>query len=278
MTDWRNIVVHLNGEEGAANRLLLGRRLAVDHQARLAALHAALPAGLLVAMGGEGPAAMAQALGQLDIDRRDGSRRAFDAMLRETGIDASWGELAEVTADEDFLRCAMLADVVVLGQRDPDIGPNGMPGSFAERVLARSGRPCIVVPYAVPVGAAVGTVAVAWKETPEAVRAVVAALPLLRKAARVHVLTWGGTRQPAPGPLADLPAWLGSHGIRAATSHEGGDEPSDLGEMLLSRCADLGADLLVMGCYGHSRSREWLLGGVSRTVLASMTLPVFMCH
>ena len=278
-TDWRNILVHLDGAEGAANRLLMGRRLAVDQEARLAALHAAIPAGLLVPVGGEGAAVMSESLAQLDTDRRDGSRGAFDAVQGEAGVDASWGELTGVTAEDDFIRAAMLADVVVLGQHDPAAAAlSGMPAAFAERVLARSGRPCIVVPHAMPAGGPLATVVIAWKETPEAVRAVVAALPLLRNASRVHVLTWGGTQAAVPGPLAGLPAWLAAHDVPASASHSDGGEPGDLGDLLLSRCADLGSDLLVMGCYGHSRAREWLLGGASRTVLSSMTLPVCMVH
>ena len=278
-TDYRNILVHLDGPDGAANRLLAGWRIAVDQGAHLAALHAAVPAGLLVPLGGEGAAVMAEALGQIDLDRRDGSRLAFRALLRDTRMDASWGELAGVDAEDQFIRCAMLADLVVLGQRDPDApGLRGMPGPFAEHVLARSGRPCLVVPYALPPGGPLARVAIAWKETPEAVRAVVAALPLLRKAVRVDILTWGGAREPAAGPLPDLAAWLGTQGVKATGSHMGGDEPHALGDLLLSRCADMSADLLVMGCYGHSRAREWLLGGASRTVLSSMTLPVLMAH
>lgn len=277
-TDVHTILVHLDGEDGAANRLRLGRRIATDHGARLAALHAALPAGLLLPMAGEGMAAMALALGGLDTERRDGSRRAFDDLLRDTRMDASWGELVEVGADEDFIRCAMLADLVVLGQQQHEVASRGMPGSFAERVLARCGRPCIVVPSPVPAGGPLSTVVVAWKETPESVRAIAGAMPLLRKATRVHLLAWGPRRPRPAGPLPDMAAWLRTQGVQASASHEGDDEPRDIGELLLSRCADLGADLLVMGCYGHSRAREWLLGGVSRTVLSSMTLPVLMAH
>ena len=64
----------------------------------------------------------------------------------------------------------------------------------------------------------------------------------------------------------------------SAQWHRDPGEPAEIGELLLSRCADLSADLLVMGCYGHSRAREWVLGGTSRTVLHSMTLPVLMAH
>lgn len=278
-TDWRNIIVHLEGPDGAANRLLVARKVAAGHGARLAALHAALPAGLLVPMGGSGMAEIALAMGQLDIERRDGSRGAFDALLRQAGMDASWGEMAEVSADEDFIRCAMLADLVVLGQTQPEVASRGMPASFVPGVLARCGRPCLVVPHSMRVSDdPVKTVVIAWKETPEAVRAVVGALPMLRKASRVHVLTWGGRDLPARGPVPDMPAWLRTQGVQASVQHEAGEEPRDVGELLLSRCADLGADVLVMGCYGHGRAREWLLGGVSRTLLACMTLPVLMAH
>ncbi|WP_427914972.1 universal stress protein [Ramlibacter sp. MMS24-I3-19] len=278
-TDWRNIIIHLEGAEGAANRLLVARKVALAHEARLSALHAALPAGLLVPQVGAGMGEIALAMGQLDIERRDGSRGAFDVVLRQAGMDASWAELTEVSADENFIRCAMLADLVVLGQPQPDLASRGMPVSFVPHVLARCGRPCLVVPHSMRIDdGPVKTVVVAWKETPESVRAVVGALPLLRQATRVHVLTWGGKDLPARGPLPDMPAWLRTQGVQASVAHEAGEEPRDLGELLLSRCADLGADVLVMGCYGHSRAREWLLGGVTRTLLSSMTLPVLMAH
>lgn len=277
-TDLHTILVHLNGADGAANRLRMGHRLALDHQARLAALHAALPAGLLLPAAGEGLAAIALAMGDLDTERRDGSRQAFDALVRETRMDAWWGDLVGVSADEDFIRCAMVADLVVLGQQEPEVASRGMPGSFLQRVLARCGRPCLVVPHSMPAGSPLATVVIAWKETPEAVRAVAGAMPLLRKASRVHLLAWGPRHPRAPGPVPDVAAWLQTQGIQVTTTHEGDDEPRDIGELLLSRCADLGADLLVMGCYGHSRAREWLLGGASRTVLASMTLPVLMAN
>ena len=67
------------------------------------------------------------------------------------------------------------------------------------------------------------------------------------------------------------------HGV-PAVMHDAQEEPAELGELLLSRASDFDADLLVMGCYGHTRAREWLLGGVSRTVLQSMTLPGLMAH
>lgn len=145
-------------------------------------------------------------------------------------------------------------------------------------VLVESGRPAVVLPYTGWRGPIGGTVAIAWKQTAEAARALQAAMPFLLAATHVHVLAWSEPRPPRiVGESLDLDRYLRVHGVQADW-HHGGHEPAGLGEQLLSRVADLGADLLVMGCYGHSRAREWILGGVSRTVLSSMTLPVLMSH
>jgi len=96
------------------------------------------------------------------------------------------------------------------------------------------------------------------------------ALPLLQRAKQVHVAGWDSEPR-------DLEHLFYHHGIDAVF-HREGKAPAHVGEYMLSRAAELGADLLVMGCYGHSRARELVLGGASRTVLDSMTLPVLMVH
>jgi nucleotide-binding universal stress UspA family protein len=174
---------------------------------------------------------------------------------------------------------ALFADLLVLGQRNPgDPLAASVPPDFAEAVVIASGRPAIVVPYVGSTDRIGETVAIAWKETREAARAVAAALPILQRARKAHVLCW--SEEPVAlveGGRLDLRSYLRRHGVEVDW-HHGGPEPEALGEVLLSRTFDLGADLLVMGCYGHSRAREWVLGGASRSVLNSMTLPVLMAH
>jgi len=99
----------------------------------------------------------------------------------------------------------------------------------------------------------------------------------MQRARKVHILAWGQEEGGVTGGL-DLDGYLKLRGIEPTWHREAAAEPGFLGELLLSRAFDLEADLLVMGCYGHSRAREWVLGGTSRTILRSMTLPVLMAH
>ena len=141
-------------------------------------------------------------------------------------------------------------------------------------MLVESGRPALILPYAGAIGPIGNTVLVAWKETREAARAVTCALPWLRRAGAVHVMAYGDG---ADDSMRALERYLAAQGV-AATTHVRGEEEQDMGNALLSRAADVGADLLVMGSYGHSRAREWVLGGATRTILQTMTLPVLMSH
>lgn len=141
-------------------------------------------------------------------------------------------------------------------------------------MLLQSGRPALILPHAGEFAAVGRTVLVAWKESREAARAVSSALPWLRRARQVHVISYG---EAAAESLQKLAGYLKIHGV-TADAHKGGPEEDDIGNLLLSRAADVGADLLVMGCYGHSRAREWVMGGATRTLLQTMTIPVWMSH
>jgi len=170
------------------------------------------------------------------------------------------------------------ADLLILGQHDPDNPlPACLPQDFCEAVLIDSGRPALVVPY-IGVPATFGKVAlVAWKNTRESARALSAALPMLLRCEHVHVVAWDeGDGSDREAPL-DIERYLCRHGI-GIRIHRRDAAPKNIGDALLSLVADTSANLLVMGCYGHSRAREWVLGGATRAVLKSMTVPVLMAH
>lgn len=275
----RQLLVHFDATRAAPLRLAAAREIAQEHGARVTALYATMPVYLELPYAPELAPTVAASLLQIDDERRNAALKVFDETLRTPGPIAGWAETTEVPLAGAFAQQALHADLLVLGQRDRD-DPAGLalPPDFIESVLLASGRPGLLIPYTGWSGAIGERVVIAWKETREAARAVTAAIPLLQRAREVHVLAWG--EEPAAevkGEGLGLAGWLRLHGIET-TWHRGGPEPEQLGEMLLSRAFDLGADLLVMGCYGHTRAREWVLGGTSRSVLRGMTLPVLMAH
>ena len=119
-----------------------------------------------------------------------------------------------------------------------------------------------------------------WNAIRVSARAASDALPMLREADKVIVLSVD-PRSSADGhgaePGADVAAWLARHGVKVTVQRDVAAD-ADVGDVILSRAADHDVDLIVMGLYGHSRLREMVLGGASRTLLASMTVPLFMAH
>ena len=279
MTALRQILVHLDATAATPERLRVARRIADQHRAELAALYAVTPSFVELPYGPEFGPVLAESLVQIDEERRDRVLKAFDKEMTQPGTMATWTQTEDIPTAGAMAQQAIHADLLVLGQGNrEDEAARGVPPDFVESTLLASGRPGLVLPYVGWPRAIGQTIAIAWKETRESARAVQAAIPFLQRAAQVHVLAWN-----EQGPLRlggrglDLESYLRVHGVKATFHHEG-EAPPRLGEMLLSRVFDLGADLLVMGCYGHGRAREWVLGGVSRTLLASMTLPVLMAH
>jgi len=165
-------------------------------------------------------------------------------------------------------------DAVVLPQPDP----NGVDTSdIVEACLFGSGRPLVLVPY-IRTRPAIGRVLIAWDGGPPAARAVADALPILALAHHVEVVTIRKEEDENPHLSGRMLArHLARHGIQADAKRLLIDD-IDVANMLLSHAADTGADLIVMGGYGHSRLREMVLGGTTREILRSMTVPVLLSH
>jgi nucleotide-binding universal stress UspA family protein len=165
-------------------------------------------------------------------------------------------------------------------QADPRAAGHRAAQDIVEQVLLYSARPTIVLPYAGTLDTISTNVMVAWDDSREAARAVSDALPLLRIAKRVQVVSWNestGSSDTMLRPRLDaLHRWLMWQGVTAEIHVE----TTDIGiaEAMLSRAADIGADLIVMGAYGHARWAERVLGGATRGLLTSMTVPVLMSH
>jgi nucleotide-binding universal stress UspA family protein len=206
-------------------------------------------------------------------------RQGGRTIRKNPRISVEWRAIAEGPEANPALH-ARYADLAILGQIDPDGNEMAAIRPRPERVALESGRPVLVVPYAGHFETMGRRVVVAWDASREATRAVNDAIPLLAAAETVTVLAIDPHQGPTGHgelPGADISLHLARHGVKATIERtvSAGVPP---GEVLLSRAADLAADLLVMGAYGHSRARELLLGGVTRTILNSMTVPVLMSH
>ena len=253
------------------------------HLTGLCPLELLLPADLGFALGGY-PEVMAlqSAVDQLQTQAMEQAatvEAGFREVLRREGISGEW-RTAPGAVGEAIAFHARHADLTVIGQADPDHPAAPAGRHMIEEVLLAAGRPLLIVPYAGTFATIGRTVLIAWTETREAARAASDALGLIDPAASVTVLTMarpGGAEQPEV-PGAEIAAHLARHGLAVTAARTVGGDGVSEADVLLSYAADLGADLLVMGGYGHSRVRELALGGVTRGVLRHMTVPVLMSH
>jgi nucleotide-binding universal stress UspA family protein len=275
MNTIRSILVHLDGTERAAVRLRIAHELAVIHKATLTALFAVAPRFVPLQLGGG--AQTVPLRDEIDPEHRARAKSLFERTVSHGAAASSWHELTDEFPIPGFVERAFLSDLMVLGQRHPT-DPTGfdVPAGFVEAAIVDSGRPALVVPHAGDATADAQTVLVAWKSSREAAHAVTAALPFLRRAKHVHVVCHAENAVDTHLALKQIGQYLGQHGVAALPHH--GVSGSDIGRGLLRLAEGVGADLLVMGCYGHSRARELMLGGASRTVLESMPLPVLLAH
>jgi len=172
---------------------------------------------------------------------------------------------------------AYYADVVVIAQPRPD-GRTDRPPRLAESLILSSGRPIIMFP-SVSTVSRIRRILVGWNARRESIRAVADAMPALIKAEAVEVLVIDQERSAGHGqePGADVARHLARRGVKAETRFGSSTkEKKEGGHLLLSQAATFGADLLVMGAYGHSQLRDWMFGRVTRTVLREASLPVLM--
>lgn len=277
----KHILVHIDASARCAVRLTLAQQLATRHDARLSAFYGVLP-GLLASpwTSPEGMAAMAAELAEIDAEQRVRAQALVaQAAARSGQAVPHWVDGGD-TPYRSLLAQAPYADLLLLGQHDDsDASTGAWPPGLVPDALCDTGRPTLIVPAGGSFEAPARRVLIAWKPSREAARALAASLPWLRQADRVEIALSAGQdgADDAVDHAAALRQWLQWQRVQAAVQvHR--LAPGNVGAALVSLATDAGSDLLVMGCYGHSRAREWVLGGTTRTVLQTMTLPVLMAH
>jgi nucleotide-binding universal stress UspA family protein len=275
---YKTILVHCDASRGTAGRLGIAVDLADHFAGHVVGLHVR-QAFQAPAFTDAGPA-MDSLYRTYETTMRAEeamATAAFRDAVGNQGISSEW-RVADGYVDEILAAEARVADLVIVGQAEPDSPPTATPDDLAEDIAMAAECPVLIVPY---IGAAKPpgkTVMLCWNDSREAKHAAVGALPLLAAADKVIVLIIDPkASRGREEPGADVAVWLARHGVKVTVQRDSAAD-SDVGGVILSRAADHDIDLIVMGIYGHSRMRERVLGGASRTLLASMTAPLLVAH
>ena len=276
----REIVVFLDGHTKAGGILEFAGELAEEHGARLIGVFLQPEPTITPAetfARGTGMQRVSESH-RSQLERVDADYRAlFGDIVRRHGLppDSEWRSLPYFSGEVGVH--AYYADVVVIAKPRPDGRTDRAPG-LAESLILTSGRPIIVFP-SVSTVSRIRRILVGWNARRESIRAVADAMPALMKAEAVEVLVIDHERTAGHGedPGAEVARHLARRGVKVDTRHlSSAKEKEEVGHLLLSQAATFGADLLVMGAYGHSQLRDWMFGRVTRTVLREAGLPVLM--
>lgn len=275
---YKSILTYLDNTERCIQWMEFAIELALKHNARLLGIAPREIASSLYV--GDFVSANSMWLEDLqkriDADAEEAVLR-FDAMCEERGLQASEGRCVDGSPIEVLRRESLFSDLIVVGQYLPDAQTPTSVAGMTESLLMGAGRPLLVVPALGNFKPDVGNVMVAWRESKESGIALHQSLSMLKMAKSVEVVEVSGKADSkAEATLDRVVSYLDLHGIAASDKVIVSRE--DVGNILLSHACDAGTDLLVMGGYGHARLREWALGGVTKTILETMTLPVLMAH
>jgi nucleotide-binding universal stress UspA family protein len=279
----KDLLVYVDVTPRSAVRMELAARLAIQHGAHLTGLHVIdIPSanyfyGAAMPFVPTNPEEIVERIRAEAVEAAKPVEATFRECLRRNGIEGEW-RLVEGPPPVTVALHGRYADLTIVGQ------PNREAPQDADAVLVTSvmtsGRPVLAVPFAGDFPTVGERVLVAWNASREAARALNDALPLLLNAKQVTVLAINpqrGVGRHGDVPAADIALHLARHGLKAEAAQTVARDIAD-GEALLSYAADIGADLIVAGAYGHSRARELVFGGVTRTLITEMTAPVLFAH
>ncbi|SKA36338.1 universal stress protein [Consotaella salsifontis] len=277
----KDMIVHLDGSERDDIALAHGEALAAQFEARLVGLYTNvfqtrfMPADL---GGGTSADIIADILDQA---RRAGDdtehrlRQRFELLRSDCElrrVDGSEGDLVQAVAH--YARCH---DIMIMLRPYGEDRPRWV--QLTEAALFAGGRSVYLVPPAMPAPSRLDTVVVAWRDTFESTRAIAEAMPFLKRAASVILAAVEDPEEEgedAAEGLLEMARHLERHGVQITVRRL--PRRGKISEMLLNECQRAAADLLVMGAYGHTRFREWILGGTTRSILSQASLPVLMAH
>ena len=273
----KSILAHAASNDRLDAVLDVAFALASAHGAHLIGLHVSSdPTTSFQTLPGPIPSELMIAIEGRIEDEQSRSQAGFKAAAARHGLSAEWRVESGDPASRIGIH-ARYADLTVMGQWDE--GDRSSDPELPTAVATMTGRPVLIVPRTGRFEVVGKRVLVCWNASREATRAVTDALPVLQMAEQVTVLAVNpdGGEEHGEVPSADISHYLARHGVSAEASRTYA-ENIDIADTILSRASDLGCDLIVMGAYGHSRTREWIFGGVTRSIMRTMTRPVLISH
>jgi len=281
---FKDLLVHLDSSRQGAQRLAYAVEWAARDHAHLTGLYTLDLVPALAELARAYPGRIEQfetylRMHAAEIERAKEVGDDFRRALLGADVEGQWRFVEGDPASTVALH-ARYADLTIVGQTDPADPGTGTNRFIPEKTLLSAGRPLVIVPYAGQFRSIGRRVVVGWKPTREAARALADALPIIEQAENVTILTVNpdrGADAELGIPVADIALHLARHGARVEARTTVADHIAT-GDVLLNEVADRGADLLVIGGYGHPRLRETMFGGVTRHILESMTVPVLMSH
>lgn len=280
MNSYQTIVVHVPNEKRARTLLEAGVVLARDFQAHLVGLHVRpgyrqrIPVPLPL---------RTEIAGRIDVTLQEEQHRIrniFDNITTGQPVASEWRAFTAEFRDvvSVVLEHGRAADLIIASQSDPGWDMTEVL-DLADELVLGSGGPVLVIPLDTMLPRLPQVVTVAWNGQRESARAVHDSLPLLQRADRVYLLTVGEVEGLEGAlPETQLAASLSRHGVHAEVDRVQLSAAETVGEAIRTHAIARKSELLVMGCYGHSRLREFALGGATRHILRNMTVPVMLSH
>lgn len=275
------IALDLSIDANLKRRVQAAVKLAGQHGAELIGICTDPPIPQYLAGGSASAAGVLNTLlVRIDEDKTQ-AREMFLAEAAAAGIKAQC-RMPKGPVEEALATHARLCDLLVMSQNRQHESSWGIPPSMAETVIMTAGRPVLMIPFAniadYPIGK---NVLFCWDYGRRAARALADAAPILSQASSLTILTV----DPQPDMLierdvqpGDLLAYCAAHGYPVPKEVTKTSEYLNVGDTILNAVTDHGCDMVIMGIYNRSRVREWILGGTSKTLIQSMTVPIMFSH
>jgi len=277
---YKTILVHLDTSQRVHIRFECALKLAVAYQAHLIGVFAVCapsPVSLLASGGATDWYIQHQ---QRRLEKWGALERLFHAESKRAGISSEW-RMVDGDANREVPRAARCADLAIVGQIDPEDSESYIAHHFQVHLALTSGCLVLFLPHVGQLPCIGTHVLLAWDGSREATRALHDALPFLKSAKQVTVLTINCREEAEVDkrtPGLDISRLLARHQVKATLVQVDGVAHQEIGNTLLSCATDLSVDLIVMGAYGHTRQMELIQGGATFSALRSMKIPILFSH